>query len=111
VTARVGVTASNTTVTELEDTVRAGDPVSAGAPAATVIVCDGGELGSTEFPLGSTSEFMVTVIVPATVPWLNCELLPDQTAAVLPAGTVNARVVLSVELHAGLVVPLANTTS
>jgi hypothetical protein len=85
--------------------------VSAGAPAGTVIVCDGAGLGSTELPLGSSSEFMVTVIVPATVPWLNWELLPDHTAAVLPAGRVNARVVLSVELHAGLVVPSANTTS
>src|SRR4051794_39922563 len=85
---RLAVTALNTTVTELAPTVMLGDPATAGAPAGMVILCDGGVAGSRELPFASTSDLMVTVIVPATVPWLNCELFPDHTAVVAPAGIV-----------------------
>src|ERR1035437_3764513 len=110
VTLRFGVTPVTTTVTELEDVVRVGDP-TVGA-ATGILIGSGVALGSTERLLGSTSEIRVTVTVPATVPGLNCELFPpSQTGVVLPAAIVNPRVLLSAELHAESFVPLAYTTS
>src|ERR1035437_3257875 len=72
VTLRFGVTPVTTTVTELEDVVRVGDP-TVGA-ATGILIGSGVALGSTERLLGSTSEIRVTVTVPATVPGLNCDL-------------------------------------
>ena len=84
--------------------------VTDGCPAATVVVCDGVVVDRTETPFWSLKVDTVSVMVPATVPWLNCELLPDQVAVVLPAATVKLRVFFGVGPQDALVAPLANCT-
>src|ERR1035441_9309669 len=102
---------SKTTVIVVLVVVNDGVLVTTGWATATDTVDERPLLGNTELPLGSLSEVNVTEIVPATVPWLNWELLPAKATALLCAGSEKVSVLCGDELQDAFVTPLANCTS